>query len=61
MPLRIVEEERQKDRGRPAATLRAEGLADDLFVVRRRRCPRIDSSSLRNLASPDPQQTLPYL
>ncbi|MDA2938282.1 hypothetical protein MYX75_08480 [Acidobacteria bacterium AH-259-A15] len=59
--MRIVEEERQRKQGRPAVTRRAEGLAGNLFVVRRRRCFGIDSSSLRDLASPDPQQTLAYL
>ncbi len=49
MSVRIAEEEGQRNRCRPAATLWAEGVADDLCVVRRRRCPCIASSSLLDL------------
>ena len=54
MSLRIVEEERQRNRCRPAVTLRADGIAGDLCVARRRRCPCIASSLLLDLASQDP-------
>jgi len=50
----IVEEERQRNRCRPAATLRADGGAGDLCVARRRRCPCIAFSSLLDLASQAP-------
>ena len=51
MSVRIAEEEGQRNRCRPAATLWAEGVADDLCVTRRRRCPCIASSSLLDLPS----------
>jgi len=54
MSVRIAEEEGQRNRCRPAATLWAEGVADDLCVTRRRRCPCIASSSLLDLASQAP-------
>ena len=39
----------------PSETLQAHGVAGNLFVVRRRRCPRIASFSLRDLASQAPR------
>jgi len=50
----IAEEERQRNRCRPAATLWAEGIVGDLCVPCRRRCPCIASSSLLDLASQAP-------
>ena len=54
MSMRIAEEERQRNRCRPAATPWAEGVAGDLCVPCRRRCPCIASSSLLDLASQVP-------
>ncbi len=54
MSVRIAEEERQRNRCRPADTLRAEGVVGDLCVPRRRRCPCIASSSLLDLTSQAP-------
>ncbi len=49
-----MEEERQKNRCRPAVTLRLMGVAGDLCVARRRRCPCIAFSLLLDLAWQDP-------
>jgi putative FmdB family regulatory protein len=57
----IGEEEEPRNGVRPAPTQRAPGKAGDLFVIRRRRCYGIDSSSFRDLASPSPSQTSSYL
>jgi len=59
----IVEEERQRNRCRPAATLRADGgcgrsRGTRLRVTRRRRCPCITFSSLLDLPSQAPSANI---
>ncbi|MCH6569669.1 MAG: hypothetical protein IH794_06145, partial [Acidobacteria bacterium] len=59
----IAEEERQRNRCRPAATLRADGgcgrsRGTRLRVTRRRRCPCIASSSLLDLPSQAPSANI---
>ena len=58
--LDIGEEEQQRSRAVAPATRRAEVTLADLFVVCRRRCHRIASSSLRDLGSNLPPQMTCY-
>ncbi len=46
-----TEEKQRKDGPVPSLPFGRMGVAGDLFVSRRRRCPCIASSSLRDLAS----------